>query len=177
MGDNCILHANTVIGSDGFGFAPQADGSYLKLTHMGNVILESSVEIGANSTIDRATMGSTFIRKGAKLDNLVQVGHNADIGEHTVIAAQTGIAGSTKIGRYCKIGGQVGFVGHITIADGTMVQAQSGIASTVKETGTRLFGSPALPYNDFIRSFVVFKKLPDLYRRLSRLEKSVEKSP
>lgn len=176
IGDRCVIHPNTVIGSDGFGFAPQADGPYQKIIHVGNVVIESDVEIGANTTIDRATMGSTILRQGVKLDNLVQVGHNVEIGAHTVIAAQSGIAGSTKIGKYCRIGGQVGFVGHITIADGTQIQAQSGIARSVKTPGTYLFGTPAIGYKDFIRSFAVFKKLPDLYRRLTQLEKATAAS-
>jgi UDP-3-O-[3-hydroxymyristoyl] glucosamine N-acyltransferase len=174
IGDNCIIHSNVVIGSDGFGFAPQEDRTYKKVIHVGNVVLEDNVEIGANSTIDRATMGSTIIREGVKLDNLVQVGHNVEIGAHTVIAAQTGIAGSTKIGRNCRIGGQVGFVGHVQIADGTQIQAQSGIAGAVEVPNQALFGSPAIPYRDFIRSYAVFKKLPELYKQLTRLEKKLQ---
>lgn len=172
LGDRCVIHPNTVIGSDGFGFTPDAEGQYQKIIHVGNVLIESDVEIGANTTIDRATMGSTIIRQGVKLDNLVQVGHNAEIGAHTVIAAQSGIAGSTKIGQHCRIGGQVGFAGHITVADRTEIQAQSGVAHNIKAEGTSLFGSPAFRYKDFIRSFIVFKKLPDLYRRIIRLEKA-----
>lgn len=168
IGDNCILHSNVVIGSDGFGFVPQADGSFLKLPQLGNVVVESDVEIGANTTIDRATMGSTFIRQGAKIDNLVMVAHNVDLGEHTVVAAQAGFAGSTKIGKNCRIGGQAGFVGHIEVADGTQVQAQSGVASSVKQPGTALYGSPALPYNDYLRSYAVFKKLPELFRKIMK---------
>jgi UDP-3-O-[3-hydroxymyristoyl] glucosamine N-acyltransferase len=172
LGDRCVIHSNTVIGSDGFGFAPKTDGQYQKIIHVGNVVIESDVEIGSNTAIDRATMGSTIIRQGAKLDNLIQIGHNVEIGAHTVIAAQSGVAGSTKIGRHCRIGGQVGFAGHITIADGTEVQAQSGVAQSVKKPGTYLFGTPAFNYKDFIRSFLVFKKLPDLYRRIIQLEKA-----
>lgn len=171
VGDNCIIHANVVIGSDGFGFAPLADGSYQKIQHVGNVVIEDNVEIGANTTIDRATLGSTIIRKGVKLDNLIQVGHNVEIGENTVIAAQTGIAGSTKIGKSCRIGGQVGFSGHISIADGAQIQAQSGIASSIETPKTGWFGSPAIPYNDFLRAFTVYKKLPELYRRFNEIEK------
>lgn len=171
IGNHCIIHANVVIGADGFGFAPEKDGSYRKITHVGNVIIEDRVEIGANTTIDRATMGSTIIRKGAKLDNLIQVGHNVEIGEHTVIAAQTGIAGSTKIGSYCRIGGQVGFVGHITIADGVQIQAQSGIASAIKQPQSAWFGSPAIGYKEYLKSFAVFKQLPELLKRLTDLEK------
>lgn len=172
IGDRCIINPNAVIGSDGFGFAPKTDGQYQKIVHVGNVVLESDVEIGSNTTIDRATMGSTIIRQGVKLDNLIQIGHNVEIGAHTVIAAQSGIAGSTKIGRHCRIGGQVGIVGHITIADGTQIQAQSGIAQSVKTPKTYLFGTPAIGYKDFIRSFAIFKKLPDLYRRLNQLERA-----
>lgn len=173
IGDNCILHSNVVIGSDGFGFVPQPDGSFLKLPQLGNVVVEDDVEIGANTTIDRATMGSTYIRRGAKLDNLVMVAHNVDLGEHTVVAAQAGFAGSTKIGKHCRIGGQAGFVGHIEVADGTQVQAQSGVASSVKQPGTALYGSPALPYNDYLRSYAVFKKLPELFRKINELIKKV----
>ncbi|MCC6723966.1 MAG: UDP-3-O-(3-hydroxymyristoyl)glucosamine N-acyltransferase [Saprospiraceae bacterium] len=169
IGDNCILHSNVVIGSDGFGFVPQPDGSFLKLPQLGNVVVESDVEIGANTTIDRATMGSTFIRKGVKLDNLIMVAHNVELGQNTVVAAQAGIAGSTKIGQGCMIGGQAGFVGHIEIADGTKVQAQSGVAASVKEPGTALYGSPALPYNDYLRSYAIFKKLPELFRKINKL--------
>lgn len=171
IGDRVIIHANSVVGSDGFGFVPQADGHYEKIAHVGNVVIEEDVEIGANTTIDRGTMGSTRIKRGVKLDNLIQIGHNVVIDENTVIAAQTGVAGSTKIGKNCRIGGQVGFVGHVTIADGTQIQAQSGIAGAVKEPGTALFGSPAIPYRDYIRSYAVFKKLPELYKRFSLLEK------
>ena len=174
IGDNCIIHANAVIGSDGFGFAPQQDGSYKKVNHVGNVVLEENVEIGANTTIDRGTMGSTIIRQGVKLDNLVQVGHNVEIGAHTVIAAQAGIAGSTKIGKHCRIGGQVGFVGHVQIADGTQIQAQSGVAGPVKEPNQALFGSPAIGYREYIRSYAVFKKLPALYKKISQLERILQ---
>lgn len=174
IGDYCILHANVVIGSDGFGFAPQEDGSYKKIPQIGNVIIEDRVEIGANTVIDRATMGSTIIRSGVKLDNLIQIAHNVEIDENTVVAAQTGISGSTKIGKNCMIGGQVGFVGHITIANGTRVQAQSGINKTIKEENTALYGSPAMPYNDFLRAYTVFRKLPELSRQISNLEKEIK---
>jgi UDP-3-O-[3-hydroxymyristoyl] glucosamine N-acyltransferase len=173
VGNDCIINANAVLGSDGFGFTPQEDGTYRKVIHVGNVVLKDNVEIGANTTIDRGTMGSTTIHSGVKLDNLIQVGHNVEIGEHTVIAAQTGIAGSTKIGRGCRIGGQVGFVGHIHIADGTQVQAQSGVAGAVLETGQALFGSPAIGYREYIRSYAVFKQLPELYRKINELEKKL----
>ena len=175
IGDRCVIHANTVIGSDGFGFAPHEDGSYKKIPQIGNVIIEKDVEIGANTTIDRATMGSTIIRAGAKLDNLIQIGHNVEIGENTVIAAQAGIAGSTKIGKNCKIGGQVGFAGHLRIADGTSVQAQSGIASSVEQPNQTLFGYPAFAYKDYIRSYAVFRQLPDIYKKIHQLEKRLLK--
>lgn len=174
IGDNCVIYPNVVIGSDGFGFAPTTDGTYKKIPQTGNVIIENNVEIGSGTTIDRATMGSTVIRSGVKLDNLIQIAHNVEIGENTVIAAQAGIAGSTKIGRNCRIGGQVGFAGHITIADGTQIQAQSGIASNVKEPNTALFGSPAIPYKDYIKSYSVFKKLPELYKLIKDLEKTIK---
>jgi UDP-3-O-[3-hydroxymyristoyl] glucosamine N-acyltransferase len=165
IGDDCTIHPNAVIGSDGFGFAPQQDGSFKKVSQIGNVEIGNQVEIGAGTTIDRATMGSTIIENGVKLDNLIQIAHNVRIGENTVIAAQTGIAGSTKIGKNCKIGGQVGISGHIEIADGTQIQGQSGITSSVKKPNTFLFGYPAINYKDYIRSYAVFKKLPELYRQ------------
>ena len=174
IGANCVIHSGAVIGSDGFGFAPRPDGSYDKIPQIGNVIIEDQVEIGANTTIDRATLGATIIRKGVKLDNLVQVAHNAEIGENTVIAAQTGVSGSTKIGKNCMIGGQVGFVGHIHIAAGTKINAQSGIARTVKAPKTILMGTPALPYRDFMRSQVIFKKLPELDKQTRALEKRLK---
>lgn len=174
IGDNCTVYANTVIGSDGFGYALKEDGRYEKIAQIGNVIIEDNVEIGSNTTIDRATMGSTIIRRGVKLDNLIQVAHNVEIGENTVIAAQAGIAGSTKIGKNCRIGGQVGFAGHLTIADGTQIQAQSGLASSVNEPNTAIFGSPAIGYKDYIRAYAVFKKLPDLYKKISQLEKRLK---
>lgn len=175
IGDHCIIHSNVVIGSDGFGFVPQEDGAYKKIAHVGKVIVENQVEIGANTTIDRATMGATIIREGVKLDNLIQVGHNVEIGENSVIAAQAGIAGSTKIGKNCRIGGQVGFVGHIQVADGTQIQAQSGVASAIEKPNTALFGSPAIGYRDYIKSYAIFRKLPELYKRLFRLEKQLAK--
>lgn len=171
IGDNCIIHPNAVLGSDGFGFARDHARQYKKVPQTGNVVLEENVEVGACTTIDRATIGSTIIRAGVKLDNLIQVGHNVEIGEDTVIAAQTGIAGSTKIGKNCQIGGQVGFVGHLSIADNIRIQAQSGIASTVKEPNRALFGYPAIEYRDYIRSYAVFKQLPELYKRIHELEK------
>jgi UDP-3-O-[3-hydroxymyristoyl] glucosamine N-acyltransferase len=174
LGKNCVLHANVVVGSDGFGFAPNDAGEYQKVPQVGKVIIEDQVDIGANSTIDRATMGTTRIGTGVKIDNLVQIGHNVEIGAHTVIAAQTGVAGSTKIGKHCRIGGQVGFVGHANIADGTQIQAQSGIAGSIEEPNKSWFGSPAIPYKDYIRSYAVFKQLPDIYRQLHRLEQEVK---
>ena len=172
IGSDCIIHANTVIGSDGFGFAPQEDGQFKKVPQLGNVVVEDDVEIGSNCTIDRATMGSTIIRRGAKLDNLIQIAHNVEIGQNTAIAAQTGISGSTKIGKNCLIGGQVGFVGHIKIADRTQIQAQSGIAAAVEQEGSKLYGSPALPYQQYLKSYAIFRKLPDLYKRILRLERN-----
>ncbi|MEO1263055.1 MAG: UDP-3-O-(3-hydroxymyristoyl)glucosamine N-acyltransferase [Bacteroidota bacterium] len=173
IGDRCILHSNVVIGGDGFGFAPQPDGSYEKIPQIGNVIIEDQVEIGANTTIDRATLGSTIIKKGVKLDNLIMVAHNVEVGENTVIAAQAGVAGSTKIGQQCRIGGQAGFVGHIEVAAGTQVQAQSGVAAPVKEPNTALYGSPAISYKNYLKSYAVFKKLPDLYKKINQLEKKL----
>jgi UDP-3-O-[3-hydroxymyristoyl] glucosamine N-acyltransferase len=171
IGDDCILHANVVIGSDGFGFVPTEDGSYKKVPQIGNVVIERNVEIGSNTVIDRATMGSTIIREGVKLDNLIQIAHNVEVGKNTVIASQTGIAGSTKIGENCMIGGQVGIVGHIKIADRTKIQAQSGIAAAITEPNTAVYGSPAIAYSNFLRSFAVFKQLPDVIKRLTALEK------
>lgn len=175
IGDNCILHANVVIGEDGFGFAPKEDGTFEKISQIGNVVIESNVEIGSNTTIDRGSIGSTTIKKGVKIDNLVQIAHNVSIGENTVIASQAGIAGSTKIGKNCMIGGQVGFAGHLTIADGSKFQAQSGIGSNIKEPNKAYFGSPIMDYKDYIRSYGVFKKLPEIYRSLGRIEKEMNK--
>lgn len=173
IGDNCIIHSGTVIGSDGFGFAPLPDRSYKKIPQIGNVIIESDVEIGANCTVDRATMGSTIIRKGVKLDNLVQVAHNVEIGEHTVIASQSGIAGSTKVGKHCVIGGQVGFAGHITIADGSQFGAQSGVAGNITETNGRWFGSPAIELRQAMKAGVIYRNLPALEKRVQELEKLI----
>lgn len=172
IGSNVIIHSNTVIGSDGFGFAPTGEGNYVKIRQLGNVIIEDDVEIGSNCSIDRATFGSTIIHSGAKLDNLIQIAHNVEIGSHTVIAAQTGIAGSAKIGEGCKIGGQVGIVGHIQIADGTQIQAQSGIQSSVKIKNSRLFGSPALDYSNYLRSYAIFKNLPALAEKMDKIGRS-----
>ncbi|GAB3563882.1 UDP-3-O-(3-hydroxymyristoyl)glucosamine N-acyltransferase [Spirosoma luteolum] len=171
IGEFCVIHGNAVIGGEGFGFAPQADGTYKTIPQLGNVIIEDYVNIGSGTTIDCATMGSTIIRRGAKLDNLIQIGHNVEIGRNTVIAAQTGVSGSTKIGANCVIGGQVGFAGHLTIADGTRVGAQSGVGKNVTETGTAINSSPAFGLKESMRSLAVFRKLPDLDRRLTELEK------
>lgn len=170
IGNNVIIHSSTVIGSDGFGFAPQADGTYTKVSQIGNVIIEDSVEIGSNTSIDRATMGSTIIRKGVKLDNLIQLAHNVDIGANTVIASQTGVSGSTKIAENCVIGGQVGIVGHITLARGTQIQAKSGISRSIEEEGKKWAGAPATTYNQHMRAQVVLNRLPDLERRIEELE-------
>lgn len=172
VGNNCILHAGSVIGADGFGFAPSAAG-YEKIPQIGIAILEDDVEIGANTCIDRATMGATIIRKGVKLDNLIQVAHNVEIGSHTVIASQTGIAGSAKIGEWCMLGGQVGVAGHIKVGNRVSVGAQSGIPGNVKD-GTTLMGYPAIDPKQFARSAAVYKKLPEMYSELNRLQKEVE---
>mgnify|MGYP006141008751 FL=1 len=169
IGNNCIIHSGSIIGSDGFGFAPQENGSYRKIPQIGNVIIEDDVEIGACTTIDRATLGSTILRKGVKLDNHIQVAHNVEIGENTVIAAQTGIAGTTKIGKNCLIGGQVGFAGHLVIGDGVKIQAQSGIGKNL-EAGEVVQGSPAFNYGDFAKSFVIFRNLPKLAADLEALK-------
>lgn len=170
LGNHVVIHSGTIIGSDGFGFAPQEDGSYKKVPQIGNVIIEDNVEIGSCSTIDRATLGSTIIRKGVKLDNQIQVAHNVEIGQNTVIASQTGIAGSTKIGKNCMIGGQVGIVGHITIGDNVKIQAQSGIAKSLKD-GEVVQGSPAFAYGDFAKSFIHFKNLPKIIKDIEDLKK------
>jgi UDP-3-O-[3-hydroxymyristoyl] glucosamine N-acyltransferase len=174
IGNNCVIHAGTVIGSDGFGFAPQAENEFMKIPQIGNVIIENNVEIGANVAIDRATMGSTIIRKGVKLDNLIQIGHNVEIGENTVIAAQTGIAGSGKVGKNCMIGGQVGIAGHLKIADGTKIGAQSGIPGDVKKENSVLLGYPAIEHREFFRSSIIFRQLPEMKRKIDELEKQVE---
>ncbi|MFX0557065.1 UDP-3-O-(3-hydroxymyristoyl)glucosamine N-acyltransferase [Maribacter sp. CXY002] len=170
IGNNCVVHSGVIIGADGFGFAPNENGEFTKVPQTGNVILEDNVDVGAGTTIDRATLGSTILRKGVKLDNQIQIAHNVEIGEHTVIAAQTGIAGSTKIGKRCMIGGQVGIVGHITIGNNVKIQAQSGIGRNVKDNEV-LQGSPALNYGDFNKSYVHFKNLPKIINRIDNLEK------
>jgi UDP-3-O-[3-hydroxymyristoyl] glucosamine N-acyltransferase len=170
IGNNVTIHSGSIIGSDGFGFAPKEDGSFQKVPQLGNVIIEDDVEIGANTTIDRATIGSTMIRKGVKIDNLIQIAHNAEIGSNTVIAAQTGISGSTKIGKNVMIGGQVGFAGHITVADGVKIAAQSGVTKTVKHPNVTLAGNPALEQKQSLRTQVFVKNLPDLEKRVQELE-------
>jgi len=173
IGNHCVIHAGVVLGSDGFGFAPQPDGTYKPIPQVGNVILEDYVHVGANTTIDCATMGSTIIRQGVKLDNLIQIAHNVEVGKNTVIAAQSGISGSTKVGENCVIAGQVGLVGHITLANRTSIGAQSGVSKSVKTPGTALSGSPAFDYKENLRSLVVFKKLPQLEKRLDELEEKI----
>jgi UDP-3-O-[3-hydroxymyristoyl] glucosamine N-acyltransferase len=173
IGNNCTLHAGVIIGADGFGFVPNAENNYNKVPQIGNTIIEDFVEIGAGTTIDRATLGSTIIRKGVKLDNLIQIAHNVEVGENTVIAAQTGIAGSTKIGKNCMIGGQVGIVGHISIADGVKIAAQSGIGASITTANEIVQGSPAFNISDYKRTYVVFKKLPSIERKLNDIEKQI----
>lgn len=170
IGKHVVIHSSTVIGSDGFGFAPQADGSYSKVSQIGNVIIEDNVEVGSNVSIDRATMGSTILHKGVKLDNLIQIAHNVEIGQNTVVASQAGISGSTKIGENSIIGGQVGIVGHINIAKGSKINAQSGIAKTIKEENEKWSGSPAVKFLDNYRSQAVLRRLPDLEKRIEELE-------
>jgi UDP-3-O-[3-hydroxymyristoyl] glucosamine N-acyltransferase len=171
IGNGCVIHSAVIIGADGFGFSPNAEGEYTKVPQTGNVVLEENVEVGAGTTIDRATLGSTILRMGVKLDNQIQIAHNVEIGQHTVIAAQTGIAGSTKIGKHCLIGGQVGIVGHITIGDRVKIQAQSGIGRNVKDDEV-LQGSPALNYGDFNKSYVHFKNLPQIVNKVYNIEKN-----
>jgi UDP-3-O-[3-hydroxymyristoyl] glucosamine N-acyltransferase len=172
IGDNCVIHSGAIVGSDGFGFVPNKDGIFNKIPQTGNVILENDVDVGAGTTIDRATLGSTILRRGVKLDNQIQIAHNVEIGEHTVIAAQTGIAGSAKIGKRCLIGGQVGIVGHIIIGDDVRIQAQSGIGRNIKD-GEILQGSPALAYGDYNKSYVHFKNLPKIVTQINELDKKL----
>ena len=172
IGQRCIIHAGAVIGSDGFGFAKEGE-AYKKIPQLGNVVIEDDVEIGANTTIDRAVMESTFIRRGVKLDNLIQIAHNVEIGENTAIAAQTGISGSTKVGKNCVFGGQVGLGGHITIGDNTGIGAQSGIISNI-EAGRNILGSPAIDVKNFFRSSIIFSKLPELYRNYNQMQKEID---
>lgn len=176
LGDRCVLHAGAVVGSDGFGFAPDAENNYRKVAQIGNVIIEDDVEIGANTTVDRATLGSTRLRKGVKLDNLIQIAHNVEIGENTVIAAQTGIAGSTRIGKNCMIGGQVGIVGHIKIADEVKIAAQSGISASIIKEGEIVQGSPAFNIKAFKKSYIGFRNLPEIDKKVSNLERNANNS-
>ena len=173
VGNNCILHGGTVIGSDGFGFAPNEQGEFQKVPQIGNVVIEDNVEIGSNCSIDRATMGSTIIRRGVKIDNLCQIAHNVEVGQNSAMAAQVGIAGSAKIGRSVMIGGQAGINGHLNIADGTKIVAQSGIPSSVKKAET-LMGSPGIPLDDFKKSYFGFRKLPYILNKLAELEKELK---
>jgi UDP-3-O-[3-hydroxymyristoyl] glucosamine N-acyltransferase len=177
IGENCVIHAGAVIGSDGFGFAPQPDGTYQAIPQLGNVVLGDNVSVGANTTIDCGTMESTVIKSGVKLDNLVQIAHNVEIGENTAIAAQTGVSGSTKIGKNCIIAGQAGIIGHLNISDRVTVGAQAGIGKSVMKEGSILLGSPAFEINDYKRSYVVFRNLPKIASRISDLEKKVLNLP
>jgi len=174
IGADCIIHSGVVIGADGFGFAPQENGEHKKIPQIGNVIIEDLVEVGSNTTIDRATMGATIVRRGAKLDNLIQVAHNVEVGEGCFIAAQTGISGSTKLGKFVWAGGQVGFAGHLSIADNVKIGAQAGIANSVKKSGSVIMGSPAFGLVDFQKSSIVFKTLPDLRREVYNLKRELE---
>ena len=175
IGARCTLHSGVVVGSDGFGFAPVSGNNYQKIPQLGNVILEDNVEIGSNTTIDRATLGSTIIRNGVKLDNLIQIGHNAEIGENTVIAAQSGISGSTKIGKNCMIGGQVGIVGHITIADNVKIGAGSGVEASITQEGAMMLGAPAIEINKARRNFIHWRNLDEIVRKVYSLEKLLKK--
>jgi UDP-3-O-[3-hydroxymyristoyl] glucosamine N-acyltransferase len=176
IGKRCTIHSGTVIGSDGFGFAPQQDNNYEKIPQIGNVIIEDRVEIGSNCCIDRATLGSTVIRAGVKLDNLIQVAHNVEIGENTVIAAQSGISGSTKVGRNNMFGGQVGLTGHIETAEDVKIGAQSGISSSIKEKGLTVLGSPAYDISKYKRSLMFFKNLPKIVERLGIIERQLKEN-
>ena len=167
IGQNCIIHSSTTIGSDGFGFAPNDDGSYKKIPQTGNVVIGDNVEIGSNSTLDRATLGSTIINNGVKLDNQIQIAHNVEIGENTAIAAQSGVAGSTKIGKNCMIGGQVGIIGHIKIGDNVKIQAQAGVTSNI-ESNSRVTGTPAISYMNYNKSYVHFKNLPEIVKKIDK---------
>jgi UDP-3-O-[3-hydroxymyristoyl] glucosamine N-acyltransferase len=175
VGNNCTLHSGVVVGSDGFGFAPQENSNYQKIAQIGNVVIEDDVEIGSNTTIDRATLGSTVIRKGVKLDNLIQIAHNVEIGENTVIAAQVGISGSTKIGKNCLIAGQVGIIGHIKIGDNVKIAAQSGVSSNIKDNAV-IFGSPAFDAGKYRKAYVHFRNLQKIVDRIDALEKQMKNS-
>ncbi len=175
VGDNCIIHSNTVLGADGFGFSKNKNGEFKKIPQIGNVVIEDNVEIGGSCVIDRATMGTTLIKKGVKLDNLVHIAHNVVIDKNTAIAGQCGIAGSAKIGKDVLMGGQVGVAGHIKVADGTQIQAKSGIAGNIKKKNTKLYGYPAIDYGDYLRAYAGFKQLPSLLKRIQDLEKKIGK--
>lgn len=170
IGNNCIFHSGSVVGSDGFGFAPQSDGSYKNIPQVGNVLIGNNVSIGANTVVDCATMGSTVIKNGAKIDNLIQIAHNCEIGEHTVMAAQAGMAGTTKVGDNCVIGGQVGLGGHLTIANKTSLGAKAGVGKSIKKEGQAMMGAPAFPIKDFYKAYAIYKNLPDLLTRIAELE-------
>lgn len=174
IGNRCIIHSNAVIGSDGFGYRPDEDGHYVKINHVGRVILEDDVEIGANAVIDRGTLMHTRIGKGTKIDNLVQIAHNVEIGSDTVVAAQAGIAGSSTLGHHVRIGGQVGIAGHLHIADHIEIQAQSGVHTSKYPDGSRLFGYPAIPYHEYLKAYAVFKQLPLYIKRIAELERQME---
>jgi UDP-3-O-[3-hydroxymyristoyl] glucosamine N-acyltransferase len=175
VGNNCVIHSGTVIGSDGFGFAPQEDGTYKSIPQLGNVIIEDNVAIGGNTVIDCATLfgDSTILRQGVKLDNLIQIAHNVEIGKNTVIAAQSGVSGSTKLGENCMLAGQVGIAGHLVIANDTRFGAQSGVSKSIKTEGHRLMGSPVFEFGSYYKSYAVFKKLPDIQYRLKELESKI----
>ena len=172
VGNNCILHAGCVVGADGFGFAPSTDG-YDKIPQIGIVTIEDNVEIGANTCIDRSTMGSTYVRKGVKLDNLVQIAHNTDIGENTVMSSQVGVAGSTKVGKWCMFGGQVGISGHITVGNNVKLGAQSGVPGSLPD-GVALMGTPPIPQTNYFRSSAIFRRLPDIYRQINEMQKTID---
>jgi len=174
IGAHCVIHAGAIIGGDGFGFAPNQENNYEKIPQVGKVIIEDHVEIGANTTVDRATMGATILRKGVKLDNLVMIAHNVEVDENTVIAAQSGISGSTKVGKNCMFGGQVGLIGHIQIASGVKIAAQSGITKDIKEEGIVIQGSPAFEFGPYQRSYLLFRNLPKIKDQINELEKKVE---
>ena len=174
IGSHCVIHAGAIIGADGFGFAPNQDNNYEKVPQVGKVIVEDHVEIGANTTVDRATMGATILRKGVKLDNLIMIAHNVEVGENTVIAGQSGISGSTKVGKNCMFGGQVGLIGHITIAPGVKIAAQSGITKDIKQEGIVVQGSPAFEFGPYQRSYLLFRNLPKIRDQINELERRVE---
>lgn len=173
IGSHCVIHSGAVIGGDGFGFAPNSENNYEKVPQVGKVIIEDHVEIGANTTVDRATMGATILRRGVKLDNLIMIAHNVEIGENTVIAAQSGVSGSTQVGRDCMLGGQVGLIGHIRIANGVKIAAQSGVTKNINQEGIVIQGSPPLDFTHYQRCYVVFKNLPDLKKQVDQLERKL----